>query len=201
VDILFVSPSGTGLSLADRLRSSNHRVAIYGKSPESVPKHELYPFMIHAGLSIVDGPFATEPTSHGSWRPSAEALFIEELRRARSAVALGSTPTVDLLTGDRRYFRKWCGRLSLPYAPSTPEGADPWFSGAWFRGRDVVPDGPYLRPWLPLFKSVRFRGWFALHGYIGETDPQPILTACSAEWPVETIPEGREMDFLTEMAR
>lgn len=199
MDVLLFTQADAGLPLAQRLRDGGHRVAVYGPGGD-LDKPRLYTFVRHADLSVVDAPFPLEPTSHGSWRPSADAIFVEEVRRHHKALAVGPTPTIDLLVGDARYLRKWCGRLGITYSrtPAPPE-ADPWSSGAWFRERDVIPAGPYLSMWQPLFKSVRFRGWFELLGYIGATGP--IVTACSAVWPPESIPEGREGDFLMELAK
>lgn len=183
--------------LAQRLRDGGHRVAVYGPGGD-LDKPRLFTFVKHADLSVVDAPFPLEPTSHGSWRPSADSIFVEEVRRHHKALAVGPTPTIDLLVGDARYLRKWCGRLGIPYSKTPAPEADPWSSGAWFRERDLIPPGPYLSMWQPLFKSVRFRGWFELLGHIGSGEP--VVTACSATWP-DTIPEKREADFLLELAK
>lgn len=202
MDILYISPTGgPKLDLVTRLRTGGHRVATYGATPDAISKVQLFTFIKHATLAVVDGPFPVEPTSHGSWRPSVDSLFIEETRRHHAALAAGSTPTVDLLVGDRRYFRKWCRRLGLPYTAEAAVDSVPWESGAWYRERDIVPDGPYLRVWQPLFKSVRFRGWFELRGYISPHESAPVVTGCAATIPVDSIPEGREAEFLQALVQ
>jgi hypothetical protein len=162
-----------------------------------IEKGKLYEFVKHADLSVVDGPFPLEATSHGSWRPSTDSLFVEEVRRKHGAIAIGPTPTIDLLVGDKRYFRKWCKRLNLPYSKGGI--GEPWSFGAWFRERDIIPEGPYLAPWRPLFKSIRFRGWFELCGFIDESGV--AVTHCRADWPPESIPEGKEVEFLRTLAK
>lgn len=195
--ILWVSPTGSGLSVAQKVRDAGHQVVAYGQT-ENIPtvgQDYLFTFAKAADLVVVDGPFKLEQNRR-SWKPAKDALFFDEVRRHHDIVALGPTPTVDLLVGDRRYFRKWCHRLAIPYAPHT-DGS--WTSSAWFRGNDVVPPGPYLDAWKPLFKAIGFRGWFELQGEVGKNGP--VVSACSAQWAPQAIPEGREAEFLKEMSR
>jgi hypothetical protein len=113
-------------------------------------------------------------------------------------VALGPTPTVDLLVGDARYLRKILGRFGIPTGPGgCGDDEEPWSSGAWFLGHRIIPDGPYLANLAPLFRSVGFRGWFELTGFVSPDGP--IVTGCSAAWPADTLPTGREAAWLKEM--
>lgn len=209
--LLWVSPRGEGIDLASRIRDAGHQVVMYGEGAglPLVKQNDLYKFAKLSDLVVVDGSFPVVRTRR-SWRPHQDALFFDELRRQYSIPALGPTPTVDLLTGDRRYLRKWCGKLGIAYAPadsglaprlSTDDGdpgrGDAWDSGAWFRGNDIVPPGPFLQSWAPLFKSVGFRGFFSLHGYVSPDGP--VVTAASASWPTD-LPLGQEVEFLTRMA-
>lgn len=195
--VLWVSPTGSGLSVAQRVRDAGHQVVSYGGETD-LPKIEqayVYTFAKAADLVVVDGAFPVEKTKR-SFKPSKDSLFFDEVRRNHDIIALGPTPTVDLLVGDRRYFRKWCERLGIAYSPSTDNS---WSSGAWFRANEIVPPGPYLDAWKPIFKAVGFRGWFALHGEV--TASGPVVSGCSASWEPSTIPEGREADFLLEMSK
>src|SRR3990172_9037013 len=196
--ILWISPRGDGAEIAGRILRRGHQLVLYGEGAGMplVRQADLWAFARVTDLAVVDSSFEVVRNKR-SWVPHRDALFFEELRRKHHFVALGPTPTVDLLVGDRRYLRKWCRTLGIPYVPETPDGTEPWSSGAWFRKNDVIPPGPYLQEWVPLFKSIGFRGWFALHGYIGED--APVVTACSSSWPPESIPEGREAEFLLEM--
>jgi hypothetical protein len=195
--VLWVSPTGSGLSVAQRVKAAGHQVVTYGTGEDmpTIDTPHLFTFAKAADLVIVDGPFPLTPNKR-SLMPARDALFFDEVRRNHDIVALGPTPTVDLLVGDRRYFRKWCDRLSIPYAR---DAAGDWTSGAWFRANDIVPPGPYLESWKPLFKAVNFRGWFELKGEM--TAGGPVVSSCSAVWTPETIPAGREADFLLEMSR
>ena len=195
--VLWVSPTGSGLSVAQRVKDAGHQVVTYGSAdvlPEVATPY-LYTFAKAADLVVVDGPFPLALNKR-SFVPAKDALFFDEVRRNHDIVALGPTPTVDLLVGDRRYFRKWCDRLSIPYAR---DAAGDWTSGAWFRANDIVPPGPYLESWKPLFKAIGFRGWFELKGEM--TSNGPVVSGCSAVWTPETIPQGREADFLLEMSK
>lgn len=195
--VLWVSPTGSGLSVAQKVRDAGHQVVAYGAGDvlPTVDQPFLFTFAKAADLVVVDGPFKLEQNKR-SWKPAKDALFFDEVRRNHDIVALGPTPTVDLLVGDRRYFRKWCDRLALPYAPDT-DGS--WTSGAWFRANEIVPPGPYLEPWKPLFKAIGFRGWFELQGEMRASGP--VVSKCSATWADDTIPAGKEADFLLEMSR
>lgn len=197
--ILWVSPLGAGIDLANRLKDT-HQVVVYGEGARLplVKQQDLYTFAKHSDLVVVDGPFPVVRTRR-SWRPHQDALFFDELRRQYNVTALGPTPTVDLMVGDRRYFRKWCERLRVPYSATTDIGSKSWSSGGWFKGNEVIPPGPYLDVWKPVFKSVGFRGFFELHGYLGSDGP--IVTGCSASWYAQDVPEGREAEFLQEMAK
>ena len=125
----------------------------------------------------------------------ARVIGNTRLSPAYNVIALGPTPTVDLLCADRRYLRKWCGKLNIPYDPSGDEAN--WSSGALFRSNEIIPPGPYLDQWKSLFKAVGFRGWFELQGYV--TSDGPVVTGASATWPTD-IPTGKEVDFLLKMA-
>jgi hypothetical protein len=181
-----------------------------------VNQKDLYKFAKLSDLVVVDGSFPVVRTRR-SWRPHQDALFFDELRRQYGITTLGPTPTIDLLSGDRRYLRKWCGKLGIAYdtdrdtgvASGLPEvggiaeGAgrgsrETWFTGGWFRDKDIIPPGPYLQSWAPLFKSVGFRGYFQLDGYISESGP--VVTSATASWPVADIPADHEVEFLTRMA-
>lgn len=194
--ILWISPRGDGTVLAERLRASGHQVVAYGESQNLplVQQPNLFQFAKASDLVVVDGSFPLVRTRR-SWRPHQDALFFDELRRAYNVAALGPTPTVDLLCGDRRYLRKWCHKLNIPYDPDAT--GDPWASGAWFKGNDVIPPGPYLEAWKPLFKSVGFRGYFELLGVV--TPDGPVVQAASSAWPTDQIPEGREAEFLEKV--
>ena len=213
--LLWISPRGEGLDLATRLRESGNQVVVYGEGAglPLVQQKDLYKFAELSDLCVIDGSFPLVRTRR-SWRPHQDALFFDELRRAYHVSALGPTPTIDLLTGDRRYLRKWCGKLGIAYeqpglarlleSSATGEGTGPqragmsdFSTGAWFRGADIVPPGPYLASWQPLFKSVGFRGWFELSGYVGPDGP--VVTGANANWPSD-IPEGSELDFLIKMS-
>lgn len=196
--IVWVSPEGDGLEFARAIATAGHDLVVYGASGDlpAVVKGALAPFCQAADLVVVDAPFALAPTRR-SWKPSAESLFVDELRRHYHVTALGPTPTVDLLVGDARYLRKMCGRFEIPYA-RTADG-DPWTSGAWFLGVSVVPDGPYLRPFAPLFKSVGFKGWFELTGVLHPLDG-PIVTGACATWDQSLVPAFREAEWLHGMA-
>jgi hypothetical protein len=201
VKILWVSPEGTGSEIAIRLIHGGHTVVTWGlEGLPAVDRAGLAPFAQAADLVVVDGTFPLVPTRR-SWRPSTESLFFDELRRHHDVLALGPTPTVDLLVGDARYLRKIMGRFGIPSEPVSGTVSDldePWSSGAWFLGNRVVPDGPYLASLVPLFKSVGFRGWFELTGLV--TPDGPVVTSCNANWPPDTLPEGREAAWLKEMA-
>lgn len=190
--VLWVSPDQAGAVTAQRLQAGGHTVVSWPSEIAGIPvisRSALTAFATAADLVVVDGPFGLERTSR-SWRPAMASLFFDELRRKHRVTAIGPTPTVDLLCGDARYFRKWCQRLKIPY---TRELENPWTAGGWFHGHEVLPTGPYLEAWKPLFKSVGFRGWFELVG-VGEA-----LTGCDARWNPQSIPEGREREFLMEM--
>lgn len=191
--VVWVSPAGSGAVTARALVTQGHDVVSWGAEigVPQVVQSALATFCQKADLVVVDGPFALERTAR-SFRPSDAALFFDELRRKYHVVALGPTPTVDLLWGDRRYLRKWCRRLQIPFADGA--AGEPWSSGAWFRERDVVPQGPYLQAWQPLFKSVGFRGWFEMHGHDGQ------VANVTAAWPADQLPEGREYEFLRRMS-
>ena len=148
-----------------------------------------------ADLVVVDGPHPAEKTP-SSYRPSKDSLFFDELRRHHKVTALGPTPTIDLLVADRRYLRKMCRRFDVPF--NTGAEGDPWLSGAWFQLNNVIPPGPYLAPWVPLFKSIGFKGWFALTGYL--TPDGPVVTGASADWPADTVPTERTAEFLQKLA-
>ena len=210
--LLWISPRGEGLDLATRLRESGNQVVVYGEGAglPLVQQKDLYKFAEISDLVVIDGSFPLVRTRR-SWRPHQDALFFDELRRAYNVRALGPTPTIDLLTGDRRYLRKWCGKLGISYEQpglaglpeSSEHGVRPerssmsdFSTGAWFRGTDIIPPGPYLASWQPLFKSVGFRGWFELSGYVGLDGP--VVTEANANWPSD-IPEGSELDFLLKM--
>lgn len=195
--ILWVSPQGAGLDLAHRLQEK-HQVVVYGEGAKLplVKQQDLYTFAKASDLVVVDGPFPVVRTRR-SWRPHQDALFFDELRRQYDVTALGPTPTVDLMVGDRRYFRKWCERLHVPYN-ATAEGPR-WSSGGWFKGNEVIPTGPYLDVWKPVFKSVGFRGYFELHGVM--LPEGPVVSSCTASWHAQDVPAGREVEFLQEMAK
>lgn len=214
--LLWISPRGEGLDLATRLRESGNQVVVYGEGAglPLVQQKDLYKFAEISDLCVIDGSFPLVRTRR-SWRPHQDALFFDELRRAYNVTALGPTPTIDLLVADRRYLRKWCGKLGIAYEHAglagtdevNPEGGDgqrplrpsvsDFATGAWFRGSDIIPQGPLLASWQPLFKSVGFRGWFELTGYIGESGP--VITGASSAWPSD-LPDGQELDFLKKMA-
>lgn len=200
--ILWVSPRGDGAVLAGRIRTAGHQLVVYGEGAglPLIQQPQLWTFAKASDLVVVDGSFPVIRTRR-SWRPHQDALFFDELRRAYDITALGPTPTIDLLCGDRRYLRKWCAKLGISYAPGADEtsSSEPWSSGAWFRANDVIPNGPYLEPWKPLFKSVGFRGYFELNGYVSSEGP--VVTSVSSNWPLDSIPEGREADFLLSMAK
>lgn len=202
--LLWISPRGEGLDLATRLRESGNQVVVYGEGAglPLVQQKDLYKFAELSDLTVIDGSFPLVRTRR-SWRPHQDALFFDELRRAYHVTALGPTPTVDLLAGDRRYLRKWCGKLGICYEHAGEGGAPSgelsnFSTGGWFRDKDVVPAGPLLLSWVPLFKSVGFRGWFELTGYIGEDGP--VVTGANTSWPEEVIPAGNELDFILKMA-
>lgn len=197
--IAWVSPEGQAATVARRVRDAGHHIVVYPATIPNLPsiqKHQLAPFCQVADLVVVDGPFPLEQTRR-SWKPSRESIFIDELRRHYAVNAIGPTPTVDLLVGDPRYLRKNCYRLGIPYDRDAQ--GDPWSSGAWFQKDSIIPDGPFVRNFLPIFKAVGFRGWFELIGVI--QDGIPVVTSCQAVWAEDTIPDGREADFLLEMAR
>ena len=188
VKIAWVSPEGAGKDTALRLREQGHTLISW---PADVgvplaPRDKLASFCRAADLVVVDGPFPCDRTIR-SWKPSVASLFVDELRRKYRVKALGPTPTIDLLCGDQRYFKKWCRRLSITW---TNTALDPWESGGWFDGKTFTPTGPYLESWKPLFKSVGFRGWWQLTG-VGEA-----LVGCDARWNPAAIPDGREAEFL-----
>lgn len=191
--ILWISPRGDGAVLAERLRESGNQVVVYGEAANLplVRQPNLFQFAKASDLVVVDGSFPLVRTRR-SWRPHQDALFFDELRRTYDITALGPTPTVDLLCGDRRYLRKWCSKLNIPYDPSA-EG-DPWSSGAWFRNNEIIPPGPYLDAWKPLFKSVGFRGYYELNGVV--TPDGPVVQSASSAWPADQIPAGLETEFL-----
>lgn len=206
--VVWVSPSGAGLDLARGCRTAGHQIVAYLPSPArteapteastdlpEVPKSGLAQACRVADLVVVDGPHPAEKTAT-SWRPSVDSLFFDELRRHHRVTALGPTPTIDLLVSDPRYLRKMCRRLDVPYA--TAADGEPWGVGAWFKAKEVVPPGPLLAPWVPLFKSVGFRGWFALIGVV--TSDGPVVTGASADWPIEAVPNDRTAEFLQHLA-
>jgi len=199
--LLWISPRGNGLDLASRLREAGNQVVVYGEGAglPLVRQKDLYKFAELSDLTVIDGSFPLVRTRR-SWRPHQDALFFDELRRAYSTVCLGPTPTVDLLVGDRRYLRKWCGKLGIAFStdPTLPAGVSDFSTGAWFRDKDIIPPGPLLASWQPLFKSVGFRGWFELTGYIGEDGP--VVNGATADWPVNELPADHELDFLVKMA-
>jgi hypothetical protein len=203
LNVLWISPEGAGLSTAEKIRTAGNQLMVYPGMGTNVPelgtvaRVDLWTWASTADLLVVDGPFPLTRTRSGSLRPSDESLFIDELRRHYSKIAIGPTPTVDLLVGDLRYFYKWCGdRLDIPWTniPETVPDAQPWSSGTWFRRGEIVADGPYLKPWSQLFERVGFRGWFELDGVVGPSGI--VVTGCSATWAEDTIPEGKEAEFL-----
>lgn len=195
---VWVSPEGAHVETALRIQAAGHAVVTYGHGASglpAVPKLGLADAARVADLVVVDGPYPL--TRNGrSWKPSLDSLFWDELRRHYQVVALGPTPTVDLLVGDRRYLRKMCARFGVPYDLAAQGSA--WSSGAWFSATGAVPPGPFLDPFVSLFKSVGFRGWFALHGVL--TADGPVVQAASAEWAADTVPEGREAEWLQALA-
>lgn len=194
--VLMVSPRGEGADLATRLRETGNAVVVYGESANLplVSQPDLYKFAKASDLVLIDGSFPLVRTRR-SYRPHQDALFFDELRRAYDIKALGPTPTVDLLVGDARYLRKWCAKLGIAYDRDAQ--GEPWSTGAWFRDKDIVPPGPLLASWQPLFKAVGFRGWFELVGSIGQDGP--VVSGATASWPVDQIPVGQEADFLLKM--
>lgn len=197
--ILWCSPTGAGLDVARRTMNAGHTLAVYGESADlpAITAQATYAFAKAADLVVVDSPFPLERTRR-SWKPTAASTFVEELRRKHAVVALGPTPTVDLLVGDRRYLRKWCERLGIPVQHIGDVLGPEWSSGGWFRENDVIPPGPYLESWKPLFKSIGFRGWFQLDGRM--TPDGPVVQSASATWSADAVPEGREAEFLVGMA-
>lgn len=216
--LLWISPRGTGLDLAARLRGSGHQVVVYGEGAglPLVKQKDLYKFAELSDLTVIDGSFPLVRTRR-SWRPHQDALFFDELRRQYHTICLGPTPTIDLLCGDKRYLRKWCRKLGISYSPNHSEsgvaglveskftegGADgpsvsDFATGGWFRDSRVSSDDPLLTPWRPLFKSVGFRGWFRLSGQLSGSGP--VVSAASADWPTSDIPDDRAAEFLMEMA-
>lgn len=195
--LLWISPRGEGIDMASRIRESGNQVVVYGEGAglPLVQQKDLYKFAELADLCVIDGSFPLVRTRR-SWRPHQDALFFDELRRAYGIKALGPTPTIDLLAGDRRYLRKWCGKLGIAFDHERASVSD-FASGAWFRGNEVVPPGPLLACWVPLFKSVGFRGYFELSGTVGLNGP--VVSTASATWP-DDIPAGSELDFLLKMA-
>ena len=194
---MVVSPRAEGADLATRLRETGHAVVTYGEAVglPLVAQKDLYQFARASDLVVVDESFPLVRTRR-SYRPHQDALFFDELRRAYDIKALGPTPTIDLLIGDARYLKKWCGKLGIAY--DTKADGESWSSGAWFRKDDVIPPGPLLESWKPLFKAVGFRGWFELRGVIGADGP--IVQAAVSTWPVEQIPAGQEADFLRRIS-
>ena len=195
--VAWISPKGYGLGIARSIRDQGHQIVVYSPLLHDLPtveKHQLAFFSQKADLVVIDGPFPLEPTRH-SWKPAREAVFIDELRRHYNVLALGPTPTVDLLVGDARYLRKNCRRLGIPYDRGGT--GELWTSGAWFRKDAIIPDGPFVRSFLPIFKAVGFRGWFELTGVLQEGIP--VVSGCQAVWAEDTIPEGREAEFLQQM--
>jgi hypothetical protein len=178
---------------------AGHTIAVYGESDDlpAITAQATYAFAKAADLVVVDSTFPLERTRR-SWKPSPASTFVEELRRKHDVVALGPTPTVDLLVGDRRYLRKWCERLGIPWQHDSDILGPAWTSGAWFKANDVVPPGPYLESWKPLFKSINFRGWFQLDGRM--TPDGPVVNGASATWSPSAIPDAREAEFLRGMA-
>ena len=194
MNIAWISPSGAGREIVQKLLQTEHTVIAYGEDVgvPSIEKKVLAPVCRNADLVVVDGTFPLKDTKR-SFRPADVSLFLDELRRKHRVVALGPTPTIDLLVQDARYFTKWCRRLGIPHARKIHEG-EAWTSGAWFVGNEVIPPGPFLEPWKPIFKSVGFRGWFELYG-MGET----VLT-CSADWTDAPVPPDQVAEFLVAMA-
>lgn len=194
--VVWVSPAGAGADLAASVAAAGHAVVSYGTLAgiPKVGKPGLAQACRVADLVVVDGPHAAEKTA-SSWKPSADALFFDELRRHYDVTALGPTPTVDLLVADPRYLRKMCRRFGVPYGVADGQ---PWSSGAWFKSKDVVPPGPLVTAFAPLFKSVGFRGWFELTGVL--TPDGPVVTGANADWPAETIPTDRTAEFLAHLA-
>ncbi len=212
--LLWVSPRGEGIDLATKIRDAGHQVVMYGEGAglPLVQQQDLYKFAKLSDLVVVDGAFPVVRTRR-SWRPHQDALFFDELRRAYGIVALGPTPTIDLLVGDRRYLRKWCSKLGITFEPAAnpgvsgsvaeadlPHGSgEPWATGAWFRDKDIIPPGPLLASFAPLFKSVGFRGYFELSGYIGQDGP--VVQRASTAWLDNDLPAGAEVDFLLRMSK
>jgi hypothetical protein len=201
VKVLWISPEGKGFPNAEQLVKEGNKVVAYGSTaPDpipNVPKEALWTFAKAADLVVVDGSFPLERTRR-SFKPSQDALFFDELRRKYAIACLGPTPTLDLIVGDPRYLRKWCARLGLVYGPERPlEGATPWEAGAWFIGNDIVPPGPLLLPWKPIFKAVGFRGWFHLTGWVGGDGVH--VTGAETTWPADSLPNDKLTEFLWRM--
>jgi hypothetical protein len=213
LNVLWISPEGAGLSTAEKIRTAGNQLMVYPGIGTSVPelgtvaRVDLWTWASTADLLVVDGPFPLTRTRSGSLRPSDESLFIDELRRHYSKIAIGPTPTIDLLVGDPRSLRKWANRLQMPYGegPGGPRIDDreggryvdtppEWSSGSWFRQGELLAPGPFLQPWAELFDGIGFRGWFELLGYIDMDGP--VVTAANATWADDTIPEGQEAEFL-----
>lgn len=196
--IVWVSPRGDNLSVAGILQSQGHQVVTYGITGELpvVPKAGLAQAAVVADLVVVDGPHLLERTRR-SWKPSQDALFFDEMRRKHGVTALGPTPTIDLLVGDRRYLRKTCTRFGVPF-DLTALG-EPWMSGAWFKAHEIIPPGPYLDPFAPLFKAVGFRGWFQLQGVM--TTDGPMVQSADASWAADTVPTGLEYSWLKMLSQ
>lgn len=186
------------MDVARRIRDAGHMVVSYGVSSDLpvIPKSGLAEAARVADLVVVDGPFPLSKTRR-SWKPSQDSLFFDELRRRYNVTALGPTPTVDLLVGDKRYLRKMCTRFNVPYDELAT--GESWDSGAWFTPAGVIPPGPYLDPFGPLFKAVGFRGWFCLHGVL--TMDGPMVQSADASWASDTVPMGDEAQWLKALSR
>lgn len=198
--LLWVSPRGQGIDLASKIREAGHQVVVYGEGAglPLVKQQDLYKFAKLSDLVVVDGSFPVVRTRR-SWRPHQDALFFDELRRAYGVQALGPTPTVDLLVGDRRYLRKWCSKLGISFDQVPGGSGEPWSTGAWFRDKDIIPPGPLLASFAPLFKSVGFRGYFELAGRIDGDGP--VVEHASSSWLNNGLPAGDELEFLIRMSK
>ena len=128
MNILWLSPFGSGWSLAYKLRQAGHHVVYHCPDPGNLngrgylpavtgPRWESY--VPKADLLVCDEAPPSRQTRR-SWLPSDLVMTLNQARR-RGVPYLGPLPTTELLERDPRYAAKVVKKL---FGASFPQGSD-----------------------------------------------------------------------------